>query len=178
MQIITLNFTVNSFNIYSAHLLLLPPPCQIRSMGPGGVPRWSSAEIRRTGLMPPPTVLAPKSITSESPKWDPVKEQFRVEVAFNLKWEVDNSEGISITPSNASMTGATSNTTDINTTSSQGSGLGYLFGSEMDSGTDIPTEVGSVTGFLVYVGETELNGFAVAEENKVTTFKVSCLYDH
>ena len=147
-------------------------------MGPGGVPRWSSAEIRRTGLVSPPTVLAPKSITSKSPKWDPVKEQFRVEVAFNLKWEVDNSEGISITPSNASMTGATSNTTDINTTSSQGSGLGYLFGSVIDSGTDIPTEVGSVTGFLVYVGETELNGFAVTEENKVTTFKVSCLYDH
>ena len=142
-------------------------------MGPGGVPRWSSADIRRTGLVSPPTVLAPKSITSESPKWDPVKEQFRVEVAFNLKWEVDNSEGISV-----SMTRATSNTTDINTTSSQGSVLVYLFGSGMDSGADIPTEVGSVTGFLVYVGKTELNGFAVAEKNKVTTFKVSCLYDH
>ena len=147
-------------------------------MGPGGVPRWSSAEIRRTGLVSPPTVLAPKSITSEDPKWNPVKEQFRVEVAFTVKWEVDNSEGISVTPSNASIARATSNTTDINTTSSSGFGFGSGSGSGMDSGTDIPTELGSVTGFLVYVGETELNGFAVAEENKVTTFKVSCLYDH
>ena len=153
-------------------------------MGPDGIPRWSSAELRRTGPVSPPTVLAPERITSENPKWDPVKEQFRVEAAFTLKWKVDNSAGDSVTPSNVSMATATSNTTDVNTTSSSSSGSGSDYGSDSDygsgkdSGTDIPTELGNVTGFLVHVGETQLSGFAVAKEGRVTEFKVSCLYDH
>ena len=147
-------------------------------MGPDGIPRWSSAELRRTGPVSPPTVMAPERITSENPKWDPVKEQFRVEAAFTLKWKVDNSAGDSVTTSNASMARATSNTTDVNTTSSSSSGSRSDYGSGMDSGTDIPTELGNVTGFLVHVGETQLSGFAVAEASRVTEFKVSCLYDH
>ena len=160
----TFDCAVNTFR--STH-----PPSQIRSMGPDGVPRWSSAELRRTGPVSPPTVMAPERITSENPKWDPVKQQFRVEAAFTLKWKVDNSAGDSVTTSNASMARATSNTTDVNTTSSSGSGSGS--GSGMDSGTDIPTELGNVTRFLVYVGEKQLSGFAVAEESRVTEFKVS-----
>ena len=52
-----------------------------------------------------------------------------------------------------------------------GLGLGLVMTLKWTRGTDIPTTLGKVTGFLVHVGEIQFSGFAVAEKSRVTKLK-------
>ena len=146
---------------------------QIRSVGPDGIPKWSTPSIaQRFRPVPPPTNIT--VIVTNDPVLD--TESKVVEVIARVQWELPVLDGGG-NPGNE-VRRRRRQQSDEGELSQSGSGMGQRgSGSSEGSGKGgdeepVPVQLGELTNIFIYMGTVHLDSFAPRPEENVQELKV------
>ena len=138
---------------------------QIRSVGPNGIPKWSTPSLtQRFHPVPPPTNI--KVTVINNPILD-IKNK-TVEVIALAQWELpilDNRR-----KSDSETQQQRRQQSDEGGGSQPGSGMGQ--GESGDGVEVVPVEIGELTNIFIYMDTTPLDRFAPRPEENVQELKV------
>ena len=175
---------------FISFIAIIVSSLQIRSVGPNGIPKWSTPSVtQRFRPVPPPTNITVTVIN------DPVLdiENKVVEVIALVQWELPVLDGgdsevteeptvpqvssvvvstmLLVAPTSTPAPPVETDEKDEGGESQSGSGMGQ--GESGDGGAEkVPTQIGELTNIFIYMGTTPLDRFAPRPEENVQELKV------